>query len=288
MANDIVNMMKDEQQTKLYKDFWSGHTEGYPDAHILDDDSRKDLNILVLGCGTGSDCWHLTSNHRVCGIDISASGIAIARTHGIEATLTSVTEPFPYPDASFDIVVAKDILEHVLDPLSVMKEVKRVLRPQGHLVALIPNQFYWYFRLRYLFGNNLIWKTFLHDQTKIFEEWNYIHVRFFTWQGVQRFLKAAGFQITKQYFDFGTLEHYFAPERYYTMYRKQWATGEKKSKRGLLVCFLIYPLWRILNLIFPKRLRNKVVAVAPGLLTAAFYFRCVPIPGPNGSGIDPT
>jgi SAM-dependent methyltransferase len=269
--------MQDKQQQEIYKDFWNGHTEGYPDAHILDGDTRTGLDILVLGCGTGSDCWHLTSEHQVCGLDISESGIAIARAHGIDATLTSVTEPFPYPDSSLDIVVAKDILEHILDPLSVMKEVKRVLRPQGQLVTLIPNQFYWYFRMRYLFGNGLIWKTFMHDQTETFEEWNYIHVRFFTWSGVQRFLNAAGFQVTKHYFDFGTLEHYFAPERYNNMYRQKWVEGEKKSKRGLLVCYVIYPLWRILNILFPKWLRNKVVAYAPGLLTATFYLRCAPI-----------
>ncbi|MBI5965714.1 MAG: class I SAM-dependent methyltransferase [Chloroflexi bacterium] len=274
--------MQDQQQQEVYKGFWSGHTEDdYSDPHILDGDSRKGLNILVLGCGTGSDCWHLTSEHYVCGMDISESGIAIARAHGIDATLTSVTEPFPYPDASFDIVVAKDILEHILDPLSVMKEVKRVLRPQGNLVTLIPNQFYWHFRLRYLFGNNLVWKTFLHDQTETYEEWNYIHVRFFTWRGVQRFLKVAGFQITKFYFDFGTLEHYFVPDYYERMYRRLWAAGEKKSKRGLLVCYVMYPLWRILNFLFPKRLRNRVVALAPGLLTAGFYLRCTPVQEPN-------
>ncbi len=270
-------MTQDQQQKEIYKGFWSGHTEGYPDPHILDGDLRKGLNILVLGCGTGSDCWHLASEHHVCGIDISESGIEIAHTHGIDATLTGVTEPFPYPDFSFDIVVAKDILEHVLDPLSVMKEVKRVLRPQGHLVTLIPNQFYWHFRLRYLFGNGLIWKTFMHDQTETFDEWNYIHVRFFTWKGLQKFLKVAGFKITKQYFDFGTLQHYFAPERYNAMYRKQWAMGQKKSKRGLLVCYLIYPLWQILNVVFPKQLRNRIVAIAPGLLTATFFLRCTPI-----------
>ncbi len=271
-------MMKDQQQKELYKDFWGGHTEGYPDTHILDGDSRNGLGILSLGCATGRDLWHLALDHHVCGMDISESGIAIAREHGINAVVASVIDPFPYPDHSFDIIVAKDVLEHVLDPLAVMSEVRRVLRPDGHLVVLIPNQFYWWFRLRYLFGKSLIWKTFLHDQTSTFEEWNYIHVRFFTWKGVRRFLNASGFRITKHYFDFGCLQHYFDPERYARMYRVSWERGEKRSKRGLLVCYMIYPLWRFLNAIFPKRLRNRVVAWAPGLLTAAFYLRCQPTP----------
>jgi SAM-dependent methyltransferase len=216
-------------------------------------------------------------------MDISESGVAIAQAHGVDAALRSVTEPFPYPDASFDIVVAKDILEHVLDPLAVMEEVKRVLRPGGRLVVLIPNHFSWRFRLRYLLGRNLIWKTFMHDQTDTFEEWNYIHIRFFTWKGVQRFLDASGFQITKRYFDFGTLEQYFSPDRFVRMYREKWARGEKKSKRGLLICYFIYPLWRLLNVVFPKSIRRKVVGLAPGLMTTAFYLRCVPLGKQTGS-----
>ena len=286
-SNTLANL-DDQKQKEFYRDFWGGHTDSYSDPHILDGDCRKNLDILSLGCGTGSDIWHLASDHQVYGIDISETGIAIARAHGIDAIVRSVTEPFPYPDSSFDIVVAKDILEHILNPLSVMKEIKRVIRPEGHLVVLIPNQFYWVFRLRYLFGRNLIWKTFLHDQTKTFEEWNYIHVRFFTWRGAQRLLNAAGFKIIRHYFDFGTLEHYFSPDRYAQMYRQKWASGEKKSKRGLLVCYLIFPLWRFFNVVFPKPMRNKVVACAPGLLTAAFYLRCTSSLISDHPGVDST
>jgi SAM-dependent methyltransferase len=269
--------MRDKQQEAFYRNFWSEQIEGSPDPHILDGDSREALEILSLGCAAGKDLWDLVSRHHICGIDISESGVAIARAHGIDAIVASVTDPLPYPDASFDIVVAKDVLEHVLDPLSIMREAERVLRTDGHLVVLIPNHFYWWFRLRYLVGCNLIWKTFMNDHTKTYQEWNYIHIRFFTWEGVKRFLKAAGFRVTRHYFDFGCLEHYFAPYRYEQMYQQRWANGEKKTRRGLLWYYLIYPLWRSLNVIFPKRTRRKVVALAPGLLTAAFYLRCTPI-----------
>jgi len=281
-------VMKDKQQNEFYKNFWSEKTEGAPDPHILDGDSRNGLDILSLGCAAGKDLWHLATPHHVCGMDISESGVAKAQAHGIDAVVGSATDPFPYPDSSFDIIVAKDILEHVLDPLSVMREVRRVLRPDGHLVVLIPNQFYWWFRLRYLFGRNLIWRTFMHDQTKTFEEWNYIHIRFFTWKGVQRFLKAAGFRITKNYFDFGCLEYYFSPDRYEHMYRQLWKRGEKRSKRGFLVCYLIYPLWRFLNVVFPKWLRSRIVSYAPGLLTAAFYLRCAPTQESDQPGVEPS
>jgi hypothetical protein len=138
--------------------------------------------------------------------------------------------------------------------------------------------------VRYLFGGNLVWKTLMHDQTTVFEEWDYIHVRFFTWRGVRRFLSLAGFRITKRYFNFGTLEHYFEPDRYRVVYRQAWTNGEKKSKRGMLVCYVIYPSWRVLNVVLPKRVRSRIVGIAPGFLTAAFYLRCVPAEGNGGQG----
>jgi SAM-dependent methyltransferase len=280
-------VVKDQQQQDFYNGFWSEGIEGVPDPHILDGDTRSGLRILSLGCAAGKDLWHLTRDHQVCGIELSQSGVTVAREHGIDAQVGSVTDPFPYPDQQFHIVVAKDILEHVVDPLGVMREIRRVLRPDGELVLLIPNQFYWWFRLRYLFGCNLIWKTFMHDQTHTFEEWNYIHVRFFTWRGLRRFLDAAEFTIGKTYFDFGCLEHYFQPRKYAAMYRAKWKNGEAKSKRGILICYMIHPLWRILDTVFPRGFRRRVVALAPGLLTASFYLRCVPsegvVHGENGS-----
>jgi SAM-dependent methyltransferase len=271
-------MTNDNQQEAYYAQRWQEVSEAAPDEHILDGDTRTGLSILSLGCAAGKDIWHLTKRHQIHGIDLSESGVAIARQHGIEARVGSVTDPLPYADRSCDIVVAKDILEHVLDPLSVMKEVRRVLKPGGHLVTIIPNQFYWWFRLRLLFGKNLVWKTFMHDQTSTFEEWNYIHVRFFTWQGVQRLLAASRFEIARTYFDFGCLEHYFAPEQYASMYRKKWQAGERKTWRGVLIVCLIHPAYRVLNLVFPKSVRNRAVSRAPGLLTAAFYLRCRPKP----------
>lgn len=280
--------MKDKQQHDFYEVFWEEELKETVDHHILDGDDRKGLDILSIGCGAGTDCWDLTSDHNVCGIDISESGLEIAKKHGIKTKFSSVTEPIPYPDSSFDVVIAKDILEHILDPMSVAIEIRRVLRPNGHMVINIPNQFHWRFRLRYLFGHNLVWKTFMHDHTELFDEWNYIHVRFFTWKGLNKFLSLAGFKITKQYFDFGTWEHYFDIDNFDNMYHKKWSQGEKKSKRGILIVYFLNPVWKVLNVVFPKSFRRVVVGLAPGLLTTAFYLRCTPIVSSDKTIIDVT
>ena len=49
-------------------------------------------------------------------------------------------DAYPYPDGSFDVVVCCEILEHLLvDPMHMMVEIHRVLKPGGHLLLTTPN-----------------------------------------------------------------------------------------------------------------------------------------------------
>ncbi len=54
-----------------------------------------------------------------------------------------VGESIPYPDASFDVVVSDNVFEHLDNPLAVFREVHRVLRPGGVLLAKTPNRWHY-------------------------------------------------------------------------------------------------------------------------------------------------
>jgi len=69
--------------------------------------------------------------------------VALARVLGRNVLRHSVDEPLPFEDASFDGVVAKDLLEHVADPVAVVVEMLRVLRPGGRLFASSPDAQKW-------------------------------------------------------------------------------------------------------------------------------------------------
>jgi 2-polyprenyl-6-hydroxyphenyl methylase/3-demethylubiquinone-9 3-methyltransferase len=91
--------------------------------------------VLDLGCGAGLLANHLAAlGHHVTGIDTTAENLGVARAH--DATGTVVYEvadacALPYADASFDVVCAMDLLEHVTEPEKLIGEVGRVLRPGG-------------------------------------------------------------------------------------------------------------------------------------------------------------
>jgi SAM-dependent methyltransferase len=96
--------------------------------------------ILDVGCGTG---WLADHFADYTGIDGSPDAVAAARAKRREIVLGDVDERLPFADASFDGVVLKDLLEHVADPVAVVGEALRVLRPGGLAFASSPDAQRW-------------------------------------------------------------------------------------------------------------------------------------------------
>lgn len=95
--------------------------------------SRPQATLLDLGCGGGLLAPQIRG-YRHVGVDLSASALAIAAGHGIETVQADVAD-LPFEDATFDVVVAGEILEHVDDLDATVAEAARVLRPAGTLVC---------------------------------------------------------------------------------------------------------------------------------------------------------
>lgn len=95
--------------------------------------AHEDAALLDLGCGGGLLAPHVTG-YRHVGVDVSASALAVAASHGVEPVLADVAD-LPFEDESFDVVAAGEIFEHVEDLERVVAEATRVLRPGGTLVC---------------------------------------------------------------------------------------------------------------------------------------------------------
>jgi SAM-dependent methyltransferase len=108
--------------------------------------------VLDLGCRSGALTRHFLDGNSVVGLDVDAAALEKAAALGIEPLQADVEQPLPLEDASFDAVVAGELLEHLRFPDALVAEIRRVLRPGGVLVGSVPNAFRVQSRLRFLRG----------------------------------------------------------------------------------------------------------------------------------------
>jgi ubiquinone/menaquinone biosynthesis C-methylase UbiE len=110
-------------------------------AAICDCSSPTDL-VLDLGCGTGvSSCEIAKRNRRVVGSDISQLFLKSTSKSEVPGTcfVSSDVARLPFANATFDVVGAMQLIEHVWPVDSVLLEMDRVLKPDGHFVLTSPN-----------------------------------------------------------------------------------------------------------------------------------------------------
>ncbi len=98
--------------------------------------AKPNQKILDVGVGMGRLLEEFTELDRY-GMDISSGYLQIAKTKGIDCCM-SLIEDMPYKDNSFDIVTCTDVLEHVLDLNLGIKNILRVLKPDGILIVRVP------------------------------------------------------------------------------------------------------------------------------------------------------
>ncbi len=93
--------------------------------------------VLDVGCGAGNMHHHLLRYGEVRGADSFFKPLRVAKQRG---HLVSQAEgsALSFPDASFDMVMALDVIEHCRDDAAVLSECARVLKPGGLLAITVP------------------------------------------------------------------------------------------------------------------------------------------------------
>lgn len=93
--------------------------------------------ILDVGVGLGRLLSKIELKVEKYGVDISNAYLVEAKDKGINVCLSKIEE-LPYFDNTFDVIVTTDVLEHVFDLNQCVKEIKRVLKPNGYLIVRVP------------------------------------------------------------------------------------------------------------------------------------------------------
>jgi SAM-dependent methyltransferase len=94
--------------------------------------------ILDVGCGTGANLKMLAEYGAAEGVDISQQAVDFCHERGLESVKLGAAEDLPYEDDSFEIVTALDVIEHLDDDVAGLREMRRVLRPDGRLLLFVP------------------------------------------------------------------------------------------------------------------------------------------------------
>jgi ubiquinone/menaquinone biosynthesis C-methylase UbiE len=111
--------------------------------------------LLDCGCGDGEFTVQVACRARVAeayGIDCAYDRIEDATDRGVIVTKSDLNAPLPYKSCFFNIVHADQIIEHLINVDLFLKEVKRVLRPDGYAILSINNLASWHSRFSLALG----------------------------------------------------------------------------------------------------------------------------------------
>jgi ubiquinone/menaquinone biosynthesis C-methylase UbiE len=112
-------------------------------AEVLGYNGARGLDVLDVGCGQGIDLIQLArAGARVTGIDLTPRHVELAREHlealGLDGVvLEGDAERLPFPDDSFDLVTSNGVLHHTPDMEAALREIRRVLRPDGEARLIV-------------------------------------------------------------------------------------------------------------------------------------------------------
>jgi SAM-dependent methyltransferase len=94
--------------------------------------------ILDAGCGSGRNMIELARHGVVTGVELSDTSVSLARARQTGEVVAGSLLEMPFPDASFDLAVSLDVVEHLQDDLAALRELRRVVAPGGSLLLTAP------------------------------------------------------------------------------------------------------------------------------------------------------
>jgi SAM-dependent methyltransferase len=108
---------------------------------------RRYVALCDLGCDDGAWTKEVAMRSRVeqvFGVEVVPERAVLARTHGVDVSVSDLNDRFQFGDASFDLVHANQVIEHMADIDHFLAEINRVLTPGGSVVISTENGSSWH------------------------------------------------------------------------------------------------------------------------------------------------
>ncbi len=177
-------------------------------------------DILDIGCHFGRFLSSIKNkNNNFYGLDASNRAIKESFKKGINVQKFYFDDKseIPFPNNSFDLINAGDIIEHIYDTDFFLEEIKRLLRPDGYFLISTPNIASFGRRVLLLFGIS----PFIETSPNETESSG--HIRYFTFKTLKRILEKHSFKIILKKSDVlnlsnnGKLKSFFFPKLFLSL-----------------------------------------------------------------------
>lgn len=147
------------------------------------------VRVLDVGCGTGALTLRATRDkgNEVVAVEPDPTRADVARSRGLDVICGILDDAFVATQRPFDVIIFSDVIEHVAAPSQLLDLASRALRPDGIIIASVPNVAHWTVRLRLLFGRFDYAAVGIMDAT---------HLRWFTRNSLFRLFDACDLKVT--------------------------------------------------------------------------------------------
>ncbi len=98
----------------------------------------QDPFVLDAGCGTGHNMLYLAKQGSYVGVDVSGKALSFCQTNGHTRLVQADLLGLPFKPESVDVILSLDVVEHVGNPWSLIRQYKRVLKKDGYCVIAVP------------------------------------------------------------------------------------------------------------------------------------------------------
>ena len=166
------------------------HEQHNPD--LLNMIPKNAARLIEVGCSSGALAREYKKNNHNChyvGVEISPIYAELAERHCdtvLSLDIESAVDDEFFRSLNADVWIFGDILEHLRDPWSLLRKIRKVIPDEGCVVACIPNAQHWSIQARLSCGNFRYEDSGLLDRT---------HLRWFTRQTIVEMFEMTGFQV---------------------------------------------------------------------------------------------
>lgn len=186
-----ASFVKFQKDLAGFESKWGFHSEyhTYIRNEMVGKIEKVPQRILEIGCACGAtllQCKNIFPSAQVYGVELNESAARIARLVGDVQIGDVESGDIDFPAEFFDCVLCPDVLEHLKNPSRILKKIANSLRPEGVVIASIPNVMHFSVIKELIEGNWTYRDSGILDST---------HLRFFTLSEINKLFLGSGYRI---------------------------------------------------------------------------------------------